>query len=58
MLIIVESQGCHQGFKLSAAVTVYAISWGGGGGGTKQLGNSFGCNFLVSYEISGQSYSY
>ena len=51
MLIIVESQGCHQGFKLSAAVTVFVISWGGGG--TKQLGNSFGCNFLVSYEISG-----
>ena len=39
MLTIVESQGCHQGFKLSAAVTVYVISWGWGGGG------------LNSYEI-------
>ena len=35
MLIIVESQGCHQGFKLSAAVTVFVISWGGGGGEKK-----------------------
>ena len=37
MLIIVESPGCHQGFKLSAAVTVYVISCGGGGGGGGEI---------------------